>query len=247
MSVADLLNERNSNPTLVNNNDVFKIAENSIGLETISKYAQTIVNSLGTTKESQEYIVNKKDALSGQKLIEEQVALGNTPSDSVIKGFEILKQVSDSPTEYSKVKRSDSNQKVHAIRAVNYIWSTLDVNSQNKLKAQAGLSGQKPTDLLMDLIIISDGSTSESSVLPISDSITNSGSAADSELKGRPSMTTLQTFLKGTHAIPGQTYVHNDPELGLKFNATITGSLPFVSPEGEELGPTTLYGMLQSK
>ncbi|MFA6661175.1 MAG: hypothetical protein WCS62_06150, partial [Bacilli bacterium] len=47
MSVAELLEARNSNPMLIGNNNIFNVANNSIGIEKISDYASKIVDALG--------------------------------------------------------------------------------------------------------------------------------------------------------------------------------------------------------
>lgn len=246
LSVAELLNERNTNPMLTNNNGILSVADNSVSIKSISEYAKSIVSSLGTEKEESEFITNRQDALSRLGIIEEQVRAGNRPSQETIKGFEILQHASNSPSNYSKIKQSQSSERNHALKAVNYIWSTLGENAKNKLRIQSELSGQKPEDLLLDLVIMSTDITSSYTISPISDSKATTGSDGEN-LTGAKNMNQTQMMMSGTLA-DGQHFVFNDPEYSAKFSGLIMGKTPTITPDdkGNSIGATTLSGLLYS-
>lgn len=247
LSVAELLKERDENPLLTNNNGILSVADNSISMKSIHEYAKSVATSLGTESEESEFIVNKQDALSRKGIIEDQVRAGNRPSQDTIKGFEILQHVSNSPSNYAKVKQTNSSERNHALKAVNYIWSTLGENAKHKLRVQSELAGQKPDDLLLDLIVMSTDTTSSYAIDPISDAKATKGSDGGEDLTGAKNMNQTQMMMSGTLS-SGQHFVFNDPEYNSKFSGLIMGKTPTITPDNKanSIGATTLSGLLFS-
>lgn len=247
LSVSDLLRERNENPNLTYNNNILDPANNSVSIKSISDYAKSIVSSLGLEKEDSEFIVTKEDALSKSSLIAEQVKLGNVPSAEVIKGFEILQHVADSPSNYSKVKQAQSSERNHATKAIKYIWSTLGDNAKNKLRVQAELSGQSVENLLMDMVIISTDISSSYSTSPVSEKVaTGKASEGEESLTGAKNMTPTQIMMQGTLASADRKFVFNDPDFNSKFQGLIIGqkALTTADDRNAPIGPTTLEEVL---
>jgi hypothetical protein len=122
LSVAELLEERNSNPGLVGNSSIFNVANNSIGIEKISDYASKIVNALGKEVRKSQEIYDRSE-LQGrlQALGTEVQSTGRTPSQEELKGFEILETLKNSPSRYNEIISESSTQKNHALKAVKYI------------------------------------------------------------------------------------------------------------------------------
>jgi hypothetical protein len=122
LSVAELLEERNSNPGLVGNNSIFNVANNSIGIEKISDYASKIVNALGKEVRKSQEIYDRSE-LQGrlQALGTEVQSTGRTPSQEELKGFEILETLKNSPSRYNEIISESSTQKNQALKAVKYI------------------------------------------------------------------------------------------------------------------------------
>jgi hypothetical protein len=122
LSVAELLEERNSNPGLVGNSSIFNVANNSIGIEKISDYASKIVNALGKEVRKSQEIYDRSE-LQGrlQALGTEVQSTGRTPSQEELKGFEILETLKNSPSRYNEIISESSTQKNQALKAVKYI------------------------------------------------------------------------------------------------------------------------------
>ena len=246
LSVAELLEERNSNPGLVGNNSIFNVANNSIGIEKISDYASKIVNALGKEVRKSQEIYDRSE-LQGrlQALGTEVQSTGRTPSQEELKGFEILETLKNSPSRYNEIISESSTQKNQALKAVKYIWTTLGQSAQNKLTAQAAINGVSPSEMLLDLVVIGTDESTSTQVNPISESKAKSGSESGSEsLTGAKNMTPVELLMDGTFNT-GNQFTFNDPETNSKFQGMMTGSMALTSIDGKPIGPTTLFGVLK--
>ena len=246
LSVAELLEERNSNPGLVGNNSIFNVANNSIGIEKISDYASKIVNALGKEVRKSQEIYDRSE-LQGrlQALGTEVQSTGRTPSQEELKGFEILETLKNSPSRYNEIISESSTQKNQALKAVKYIWTTLGQSAQNKLSAQAAINGVSPSEMLLDLVVIGANESTSTQVNPISESKAKSGSESGSEsLTGAKNMTPVELLMDGTFNT-GNQFTFNDPETNSKFQGMMTGSMALTSIDGKPIGPTTLFGVLK--
>lgn len=246
LSVAELLEERDSNPRLVGNNSIFNVANNSIGIEKISDYASKIVNALGKEVRKSQEIYDRSE-LQGrlQALGTEVQSTGRTPSQEELKGFEILETLKNSPSRYNEIISESSTQKNNALKAVKYIWTTLGQSAQNKLTAQAAINGVSPSEMLLDLVIIGANESTSTQVNPISESKARSGSESGSEsLTGAKNMTPVELLMDGTFNT-GNQFTFNDPETNSKFQGMMTGSMALTSIDGKPIGPTTLFGVLK--
>ena len=246
LSVAELLEERNSNPGLVGNSSIFNVANNSIGIEKISDYASKIVNALGKEVRKSQEIYDRSE-LQGrlQALGTEVQSTGRTPSQEELKGFEILETLKNSPSRYNEIISESSTQKNQALKAVKYIWTTLGQSAQNKLSAQAAINGVSPSEMLLDLVVIGANESTSTQVNPISESKAKSGSESGSEsLTGAKNMTPVELLMDGTFNT-GNQFTFNDPETNSKFQGMMTGSMALTSIDGKPIGPTTLFGVLK--
>ena len=246
LSVAELLEERNSNPGLVGNSSIFNVANNSIGIEKISDYASKIVNALGKEVRKSQEIYDRSE-LQGrlQALGTEVQSTGRTPSQEELKGFEILETLKNSPSRYNEIISESSTQKNQALKAVKYIWTTLGQSAQNKLSAQAAINGVSPSEMLLDLVVIGANESTSTQVNPISESKAKSGSESGSEsLTGAKNMTPIELLMDGTFNT-GNQFTFNDPETNSKFQGMMTGSMALTSIDGKPIGPTTLFGVLK--
>ena len=244
LSVADLLNERQNNPLLIGQNNLFNVANNSIGMDKISQYAQKIVAALGKETMSSEKIYEKDAAVRDLQQIGLQIQAGKTPTSEEMKGFEILRNVANSPSKYSEVLTQSSSERNHALKAVKYIWNTLGSNAQRKLNAQAAVNDQDVSQMLLDLVVMGTDVSESSKISPISEGKAVSGSDAEN-LSGAKNMNNFQTMIKGTFA-SGTSMVFNDPEYAAKFNGLLLGQVPLTTPDEKPVGPTTLFGVLKS-
>lgn len=152
LTVAELLKARNDNASLAGANEIFKIANNSIGMSTISNHILKIVDALGEEKTTEGGVRNKHDSMKELEKIGIQLN-GRTPNGEEMKGIKILSDIANSPTTYSSTLEENSTQRNHADKAINYIWSSLDINAQNKLTAQAALNNMNSKEFILNMVI----------------------------------------------------------------------------------------------
>ena len=86
LTVAELLKARNDNASLAGANEIFKIANNSIGMSTVSNHILKIVGALGEEKTSEEGVRNKHDSIKELEKIGIQLN-GRTPNGEEMKGI----------------------------------------------------------------------------------------------------------------------------------------------------------------
>lgn len=196
LTVAEVMEKRNSNPNLIFRNDIFNIANNAIGLNKINDYIEKIVDKLGkeSTKESSLY--SREDFLND--LSDEIAISGRNPNESEMRGFNLLyKKMLGSPSNYNKITEQTQTERNHVNKALNYIWSTLDPRAQNKLKVQASLNNQNPLQLIQDKLIFSSDYSTEFDISPIADPREKgSGTKGSGTKESNKPLTELETFIQ---------------------------------------------------
>ncbi len=245
LTIAQLMDARERDVFLANNNDVFVVANNSIGMKQITEYAQNIISKIGTEKKSSERVYDRDTVMAMRSRIQEELQAGRMPTDDEVQGFALLDTLASSTSNYNQVKEETSTQKNQIMKAVNYIWSTMKVGARNKLGAQAALTGQEPTQLLLDLVQMSTNHTEISSVLPIDDEKATSKGKSGSGSGTSSSMNNPQMMIHGTLAT-GKAFEFNDPDASSKFSGVILGTSSLTTPKGEALPATTLDVILKS-
>ena len=249
LSVAELLEQRNSNPNLAGLNNIFNVADTSIGMTKISDYARQIVAALGTEKETNKNTYDRDDLAARLKNTSIEIQSANrVPTSEEIKGFAILENIQNSPSNYSEITTESSSERNHALKAVKYIWNTLDRRAQNKLTAQAAINDSTPSEMLLDLVIIGTNKSETMLIDPVSEgkAKTGAGAGASGEsMTGAKNMSNIQTMLKGTFTT-GKRMTYNDPEYASKFEGLVLGSVPTTAVDGSPTGPTTLTGLLKT-
>lgn len=245
LSVAELLEQRNSNPDLAGVNNIFNVADTSIGMEKISNYARQIVAALGTEKETNRNIYDRDDLAA--RLSNASIEIQSTnrvPTSEEIKGFAILENIQNNPSKYNEIITESSSSRNHALKAVKYIWNTLGRDAQNKLSAQAAINDTTPSEMLLDLVILGTNKSEFMSIKPVSEEMAKTGTSGES-MTGAKNMNNIQTMLKGTFAT-GKRMTYNDPEYASKFEGLVLGSVPTTAVDGSPTGPTTLTGLLKA-
>jgi hypothetical protein len=116
LSVAELLYERQYNPTLTGQNAVFNVADNAIGLTKITDHIKTMVAALGTDTVENSQVFSKTDA---SKYIEGMQ--GRSPTQDEIKSLVVLNKVLINPSEYAQVETKTASEKGQLNKALSYI------------------------------------------------------------------------------------------------------------------------------
>ena len=245
LSVAELLEQRNTNPNLAGLNNIFNVADTSIGMEKISDYARQIVAALGTEKEVNKNTYDRDDLAARLKNASIEIQSTNrVPTSEEIKGFAILENIQNSPSKYNEITTESSSERNHALKAVKYIWNTLDRRAQNKLTAQAAINDSTPSEMLLDLVILGTDKSETMLINPVSEGKAKTGTGGES-MTGAKNMNNIQTMLKGTFTT-GKRMTYNDPEYASKFEGLVLGSIPTTAVDGSPTGPTTLTGLLKA-
>lgn len=121
LTIAQLMDARERDVFLANNNDVFVVANNSIGMKQITEYAQNIISKIGTEKKSSERVYDRDTVMAMRSRIQEELQAGRMPTDDEVQGFALLDTLASSTSNYNQVKEETSTQKNQIMKAVNYI------------------------------------------------------------------------------------------------------------------------------
>ena len=107
------------------------------------------------------------------------------------------------------------------------------------------MTGQEPTQLLLDLVQMSTNHTEISSIKPVSEAKATTGSSASGSTAKGKNMNNPQMMIDGTLST-GKSFVFNDPDAGSKFSGLIIGTSALTTPKGETIPPTTLDKILST-
>ena len=243
LSVSELLDARNSDPNLAGQNEIFSIANNSIGLDKITDYAQKIVTTLGKEISKSQNIYDRDDLSARLRNLSTEIqSTGRTPSSEELKGFEMLDTLRNSPSRYNEVTSESSSERNNALKAVKYIWTTLGANAQNKLAAQAAINGISPSEMLLDLVVMGTDESSSTQVNPISESKAKSGSEKD--INATVAISPQELFHNDRLYKPGSMYQINLGGSKMNVTASAVGPLLSLSKEGEVLGAGIVSNVL---
>ena len=240
LSVAELLEKRNTDAQLTNNNDVFNVANNAIGIKNITSDIQKIITALGTEKTSETSIYDR-DALKNEldNISYDIQMTGRQMTDSERKGFAILNTLMSSPSRYNEIMSSESTDRNHLDKAVSYIWSTMSDAAQRKLTAQAALNNTTVEQIITSAAIQFTEHSVETKFKPISESQAKTGSDSG-DMKNTEPLNNFQTMLRGTYASDKDLMKFNDPEQAAKFEGLVLGKNPLTTPDEKPIGPSTI-------
>ena len=236
LTVSELMNERQYNPQLSGQNQIFTVAENAIGMEKINKNIKSMIDSLGTEKTTEDKYVSKEQlaAITGQK-----------PTNDQVESLSNLKQMLDKSEGYLKVTTATSSERKHIDKALNYIWNTLGSPAQQKLSAVAVINGvNNPKQFILDML---QAGTDES--ISVTTDIIKQPKSAEAEAKEKLSPVSPQELFHNDMLYrPGMTYELNNPnaKVSLKMTATGIGPLFSLAKTGQVVGPTTITNVLTS-
>lgn len=244
LSVAELLEKRNTDAQLTNNNDVFNVVNNAIGIKNITSDIQKIITALGTEKTSETSIYDR-DALKKEfdNISYDIQMTGRSMTDSERKGFAILNTLMSSPSRYNEIMSSESTNRNHLDKAVSYIWSTMSDAAQRKLTAQAALNNTSVEQIITSAAIQFSGHSTQINIKPISEAQAKTGSSSG-DVKGPP-MSPIELFMDGT-LYTGNHIIYNDPDVNAKLQGTMTGTMAMVSPDNKTITPTTMSSFLMT-
>ena len=168
LSVAELLNERQYNPKLTGQNGLFDVANNAIGLDKIKSNLKELIASLGTEDVHNENFYSKDQVKGQYDILKAQISKsGKNPTKEEQSALESLNQIINTPGDHYKVITENSSERNHIDKALDYLWKTMDVHAQQKLKATAIVNGGKdPRDFILDMLVTNTTAKTSSIISP---------------------------------------------------------------------------------
>lgn len=120
LTVGELMNERQYNPNLTGRNDLFNAANNSIGLNKITDHVKGLIHSLGREITDNSQVYSKEQATAQARSIATSLGV-KPPTQEDVKSLNILNQVINGATDYSRVNEKGNSQRKHLDQALDYI------------------------------------------------------------------------------------------------------------------------------
>ena len=243
MTVAEVLQARQNEAQLAGQNGVLSVADNAIGLNKITDHINNIIAAFGT-----ETVTDFKTYSKEQILDQLGKLAGKKPTSEEAQAVQTLQNLANTPGEIIKLETINSSERNQALKAVDYIWKTLGDAAQKKMLAVAAVNGiENPKELIFSMInnqtnaSITEKITSTNSSGSSDDSGSSSGSST-----GEKSLTAFQLFHKDKLRSPNLEFQFNDPVYGTLFNGSVGGVSPIITPDGNNVGMTTLRNVLDN-
>lgn len=208
LTVAEVLNERNSNPNLVGRNDLLDVANNAIGVDKILNQVKDLIGAIGKESTSETDVYSQKEL---SNMLASLTDSKRKPTPDELKSLSKLQSALNTRSPYYEIKNSEDSEKKYLDKAFNYIWGTLDRGKQQKLAAVAAVNGESnPKLFIWDML---NNGTDVAKTLDITPMAKIAGeSTTDSN---RPKT----TFELQNNGESGQEIVRwNDPTTGLVMN-----------------------------
>lgn len=238
LTVADLLNARQYNKELVGNKSIFNVANESIGIKNITDRIMGMMDLLSEASVSSERHYSKQQILGQLAKIS-----GKAPTEEELAAVRDLTEIANTPGDYFKVISENKGKRKNIDKALNYIWSTLDMNAQNKLRAVATLNGEtNEKKLIYDMLFTYTEPSISSKIIPEDEeSVLGKKTNKDDE----KSLTLYQLFAKDKLNDPLSTFAFNDPRLGVLFRGSVGAVGALVTETDESIPMTTLQNVLK--
>ena len=144
---AELLQMRAHNPELANNSAIIKVIQNGIGIETVTNMIKDSIESMGSSKNSEEGYVNTPS----KKLIQGLRDFMQASKDAAMQG-ENFNENLDNLYHYKYLTEDQTEQ---AAAAFDYIYRTLPENAKTLLKVKTPNHTDKEAQQLVSQLISS--------------------------------------------------------------------------------------------
>lgn len=237
LTVSELMMARQYDPRLIMDTTVFSVANQSIGLEKISKHITDLMNVLSESSTSTERHYSKEQV---QQFLSSFG--GRTPTQEEEKSMSLLQEIINTPGDYAKVISEDKSKRQNIGKALNYIWTSLGRNAQLKLEASAVTNGYKSSkDYILDMLISHTEPETKSVIQPQSESDVKGARGSESGLE---SLTAFQMFHKDKLKDPLSSFAFNDPQTSTLFRGAVGATGPLMTKRDQTIGFSTLNQIL---
>lgn len=239
LSVQELLYERQHNSSLVGNDAVFTVADNSIGLSKITNYMKDLITAFGEESQKDTRIYSKDQIL---KSLGEMT--GKKPSTEQLASMQKLSEVLNTPGELYKITTEKSTQRNQLNKAVDYLWSALSTPAQQKLRATAVLNGKKdPSEFILEALLLHTDESTKQEIEPTSLPKTKGEGDGGLNPKNLTYFEILHNGKVGTTPV-----IWNDPITNKKITMQATGVAPVPADiSGKPLGLATLSQIMKTE
>lgn len=112
--------ERQYNPSLTNQNGVFQVADNSVGLEKIVAKVKQMSELLGNEETSETYTVNARNSIDAAKQLSQHL-IGKTPTTEQVKSMQQLSKLMQNPTTYAEITEVTKTQRNYLDQALQFL------------------------------------------------------------------------------------------------------------------------------
>ena len=116
LSVAELLNERQNNSQLTGQNQVFDVANNSVGMGKITDHIKGLISAFGTESQDETKTYSKDQLAEQYKQLS-----GKKPTAEDMTSMKTLANILSTPGDYYKVTQENSSERNHVDKALDYI------------------------------------------------------------------------------------------------------------------------------
>lgn len=234
---SELLKFRAYDPSIAYNNDILKIVQNGIGMETINKMIKDIISNLGTTSISKEGYSSKQEGqiINGVSLLQEAAIkdiLYEDASNLSIDGLYKNKLITREQTQQAK-------------SAINYIYNTLPTNAKTLLKIKSGGTKEGLESLITQMVSIGLDNTYQFST-DLQENLNIDGSKKDSSKNTNKDNTELKSSLPLNVMKSNGIFQSVRMDMGNGISMIVNGSyFPQVkTPSGQSITNTSLETML---
>lgn len=246
LTFYELMIEREINPNLAFNNNIFAISATAIGSSQIIENITQLVEKVGSYTHTTTTTQGDKELLAKAGMLAKSMT-GKQPSQTELEALSRLETIVASPANYTEVKESSKSSEKYLGTALSYIWTSLPKEQQLKLSAIAVMSGvNDPKEFIYNMLKANKDESYSLDVSPISDEKAIGRDSAASTSK-TVALSTQELFHMDRLHQPGMTYQMNTPNANVKLNMTATGIGPLFSLQksGQVIEGTVLTDILQ--
>ena len=244
LSFGELLDERRTNESLVDDDSVATVVKKSVGLNKINEYLKKIIDAVGSTEDSSEAYHELAVALGAQ--------YARRPSSDEQAAMQELKNLVDKLGEDAIFKLKDSQKSKNIDKALSYIFSMLPSNMKTQLQANYVAQGGNYKDSVHNIqsiisqALIMSNDVKRSFEIDYQKDI-NEAAGTSAGKKGAEKinqLTPLELFFNGdlneiTYTITNKS----NPNLEMKLNGT--GMPTYANTNGNTTGRILVSDMMK--
>lgn len=240
LTVTELMKERKNNPNLIFNNNIFSVAESSIGTNKIISDIKSSLEILSDFSEdtkqtySRELLEQQYQELTGKKKL----------SSEAKKQLIDLAAILQTPGDSYEIRNKLTTKRVAVENALNFIWAGLEHTKQNKLNAVAITQGKSSgKELVLDMLMAKTNPQTIKEITPKIDP-QKVEKAKEESLASQKNLSLFQILNRGLMQQPIDNQYLLNSKNGSMFIGTIGSRGALVNEKDETIGMTTLGNIL---